>query len=406
MDGETLAPTVLEHRRGLPSVCRPAPREPGGAPLSARFAPAAAPRLVVKIGSSLLVGSDGAVRRDWLASVLADIATRRAAGQQVAIVSSGAIALGARRLGLAKGGRASLEDAQAAAACGQIELARTYAELLGHHDTVAAQILLTLGDLEDRRRYLNVAATLDRLLSLGAVPVLNENDSVATQEIRFGDNDRLAARAAQAAQAGAVILLSDIDGLYTANPRLDPAATLIPAVERIADVAHMADGTSASGLGSGGMAAKVQAARIAVQAGIHLAVVDGRADHPLQRFDSTGHGTVFVAEGGASARKAWLAGRLTVAGRLTIDAGAAAALGRGSSLLAAGVVTVEGEFARGDAVAVIAGGTVIARGLVAYDATEARAIAGVRSDAQAPILGYAPRSAIIHRDQLVLVAGT
>ena len=372
--------------------------------MSSRFTPAAAPRLVVKIGSSLLVGADGAVRRDWLASVLADIAARRAAGQQVAIVSSGAIALGARRLGLAKGGRASLEDAQAAAACGQIELARTYAELLGQHDTVAAQILLTLGDLEDRRRYLNVAATLDRLLSLGAVPVLNENDSVATQEIRFGDNDRLAARAAQAAQAGAVILLSDIDGLYTANPRLDPSATLIPLVERIdARIDGMADALSGSGLGSGGMAAKVQAARIAVHAGIHLAVVDGRHEHPLACFDATGHGTVFLAESGASARKAWLAGRLTVAGKLTVDAGAAAALGRGSSLLAAGVVTVEGDFARGDAVAILSNGNVIARGLIAYDAAEARAIAGVRSDAQAPILGYAPRSAIIHRDQLVLV---
>ena len=375
---------------------------PGGA--STRFAPTAAPRLVVKIGSSLLVGTDGAVRRDWLASVLADIAARRASGQQVAIVSSGAIALGARRLGLAKGGRASLEDAQAAAACGQIELARTYVELLGHHDTVAAQILLTLGDLEDRRRYLNVAATLDRLLSLGAVPVLNENDSVATQEIRFGDNDRLAARAAQAAGASAVILLSDIDGLYTGNPRHDPTATLIALVERIdAGVTAMADARSGSGLGSGGMTAKVQAAKIAVQAGIDLAIVDGRVDHPLARFDATGHGTVFVAEAGAGARKSWLAGRMTVAGRLSVDPGAAAALGRGSSLLAAGVTSVEGEFARGDAVEVVAAGKVVARGLVAYDAAEARAIAGVRSDAQAPILGYAPRSAIIHRDQLVLV---
>lgn len=365
-----------------------------------RFSPAAAPRLVVKIGSSLLVGADGAVRRDWLASVLADIADRRAAGQQVAIVSSGAIALGARRLGLAKGGRASLEDAQAAAACGQIELARTYAELLG--GTVAAQILLTLGDLEDRRRYLNVAATLDRLLSLGAVPVLNENDSVATQEIRFGDNDRLAARAAQAAGASAVILLSDIDGLYTANPAADPSARLIPTVERLGDVAGMADARSGSSLGSGGMAAKVEAAKIAMQAGIHLAVADGRIDHPLARFDATGHGTVFVADGGARARKAWLAGRLTVAGRLGIDAGAAAALGQGKSLLAAGIVQVDGDFARGDAVEIAHDGRVLARGLVAYDAVEARAVAGKRSDAHAAILGYAPRSAVVHRDQLVL----
>ncbi len=367
----------------------------------ARFAPAAAPRLVIKIGSSLLVGRDGAVRRDWLASVLADVAARRAAGQQVAIVSSGAIALGARRLELAKGGRASLEDAQAAAACGQIELARTYAELLG--ETIAAQILLTLGDLEDRRRYLNVAATLDRLLNLGAVPVLNENDSVATQEIRFGDNDRLAARAAQATGASAVILLSDIDGLYTANPVYEASATLIPTVERLADIAGMADARSGSGLGSGGMAAKVEAARIAVKAGIHLAIVDGRGDHPLARFDATGHGTVFVAEGGARARKAWLAGRLTVAGRLTIDAGAVSALVQGKSLLAAGVTQVDGGFARGDAVEVASAGVVVARGLIAYDAAEARAIAGIRNDAQAAILGYAPRSAVIHRDHLVLV---
>ena len=370
---------------------------------TAPFSPAQAPRLVVKIGSSLLVARDGAVRRDWLASVVADIAARRTAGQQIVVVSSGAIALGAKRLGLAKGGRASLDDAQAAAACGQIELARTWAMLLGEHAIVAAQILLTLGDLEDRRRYLNVAATLDRLLGLGAVPVLNENDSVATQEIRFGDNDRLAARAAQAASAGAVVLLSDIDGLYTANPALDPAATLIATVARIDDVAGFADARSGSGLGSGGMAAKVAAARIACQAGATLAIVDGRPDHPLARFDATGHGTIFVAETGAPARKAWLAGRLTVAGRLSIDAGAAAALRSGKSLLAAGVVAVEGGFARGDAVDIALGETLIARGLAAYDAPEARAIAGVRSDAQAAVLGYAPRAAVVHRDQMVMV---
>ncbi|WP_419816493.1 glutamate 5-kinase [Glacieibacterium sp.] len=372
--------------------------------MSARFSPAACARLVVKIGSSLLVGSDGQVRRDWLASVLDDIAIRRAAGQQVVIVSSGAIALGARRLKLPKGGRASLEDAQAAAACGQIVLARTYAELLGGHGIEAAQILLTLGDLEDRRRYLNVAATLDRLLSLGAVPVLNENDSVATAEIRFGDNDRLAARAGQAAGANAVVLLSDIDGLYSGNPSRDPSAVLIPVVERLdVTIDAMADARSGSGLGSGGMAAKVQAARIAVQAGMHLAIADGRVDHPLARFDATSHGTVFVAEGGTSPRKSWLAGRLTVAGRLTIDAGAAKALKSGKSLLAAGVTTVSGKFARGDAVEIVTDGAVIARGLAGYDVPDATAIAGVRNDAQAAILGYAPRSAMIHRDHLVLL---
>ena len=362
---------------------------------------ATAPRLVVKIGSSLLV-EGGAIRETWLASVVADIAARRAAGQQVVVVSSGAIALGARRLGLAKGGRGSLDDAQAAAAVGQIALAAAWSAAFAAHGIAAAQILLTLGDLEGRRRYLNVAATLDRLLALGAVPILNENDSVATQEIRFGDNDRLAARSSQAAGAGGVILLSDIDGLYTADPAL-PHATLIPTVARIDDVAHMADARSASGLGTGGMVAKVAAARIAVQAGIPLAVVDGRPDHPLARFAATGHGTVFIAESGTSARKAWLAGRLTVAGRVTIDAGAATALGAGKSLLAAGIVAVEGDFARGDAIDIIHGATLIARGLSAYDAPDARAIAGVRSDAQAAILGYAPRTAVVHRDQMVIV---
>ena len=211
---------------------------------SARFAPAACPRLVVKIGSSLLVDAGGNVRRDWLASVAADVAVRRRTGQAVVIVTSGAIALGARRLGLAKGGRASLDDAQAAAATGQIVLAAAYAELLGKHGLQAAQILLTLDDLDDRRRYLNVAATLDRLLALGAVPVVNENDSVATQEIRFGDNDRLSARVAPAAQAGGVILLSDVAGLYTADPRRDASARLLADVPTIdAAIEAMAGGT-------------------------------------------------------------------------------------------------------------------------------------------------------------------
>ncbi len=251
-----------------------------------RFRPAVCPRLVVKIGSSLLVAG-GEVRREWLASVAADVAARRAAGQAVVIVTSGAIALGARRLGLARGGRASLDDAQAAAAAGQIVLAAAYAELLGAHGVQAAQILLTLGDLEDRRRYLNVAATLDRLLVLGAVPVVNENDSVATAEIRFGDNDRLAARVASAAQAGGVILLSDVAGLYTADPGRDPAARLlaeVPAVD--AAIEAMAGGTSpvSGGVGTGGMAAKVAAAKIATAAGLPLAIADGRGLAPARRL--------------------------------------------------------------------------------------------------------------------------
>ena len=370
----------------------------------ARFAPAGCARLIVKIGSSLLVEPGGAVRTAWLEGVLDDIIIRRRAGQQVAIVSSGAIALGAKRLGLPKRGRASLEDAQAAAATGQILLSQIYAESLGRRGAQAAQILLTLGDLEDRRRFLNVAATLDRLLTLGVVPVVNENDSVATQEIRFGDNDRLAARAAQAAGAGGVILLSDIDGLYTANPARDAAAVLVPTVERLdAAIEGMADASSGSGLGSGGMASKLQAARIAVQAGIDLAIVDGRVDRPLSRFDDTGHGTVFVAGGGVTGRKAWLAGRLTTHGRLFVDAGAAAALAAGKSLLAAGVTQVEGRFARGDPVDIIGPGGVVARGLAGYDAGDTLAIAGTRHDSQAAILGYAPRAAVIHRDHLVML---
>jgi glutamate 5-kinase len=371
---------------------------------AARFAAGACPRLVVKIGSSLLVDGAGAVRRDWLASVVADVAARRGAGQQIVIVSSGAIALGARRLSLEKGGRASLEDAQAAAAVGQVALSAVWEALLSAAGLTMAQVLLTLGDLEDRRRYLNVSATIERLLALGAVPVLNENDTVATSEIRFGDNDRLAARAAQAAGAAGVILLSDVDGLYTANPARDPSARLIPLVEKITPaIAAMADGASGSGLGSGGMAAKIAAARIAGAAGIHLAIADGRIAHPLARFAATGHGTVFVAGDGARARKAWLAGRLTVAGTLTIDAGAAAALARGKSLLAAGVTDVAGKFSRGDVVAIAGPDGVIAHGLAGYDAADASAIKGLRGDVQGAVLGYAPRAAIVHADHLVLL---
>ena len=378
-----------------------APRTDGRVAL---FAPANCARLIVKIGSSLLVGDDGRLRRDWLAGVLADVAAARAAGQQIAIVTSGAIALGAKRLSLPKRGRASLEDAQAAAATGQIMLASCYAELLAAHDVQAAQILLTLGDLEDRRRYLNVAATLDRLLALGVVPVLNENDSVATQEIRFGDNDRLAARAAQAAGASGVILLSDIDGLYSGDPRRDATALLIPTIETIApEIEAMASAAPGSGVGTGGMAAKLAAAKIALAAGIHLAIVDGRVDNPLRRFAETGHGTVFVAGSGAGARKAWLAGRLTVAGCVFVDAGAVAALAGGRSLLAAGATRVEGRFERGDVVEVVGPDGPVARGLVAYDAADAALILGQRNEAQAALLGYAPRAALIHRDHLVML---
>lgn len=358
----------------------------------------------MKVGSSLLVAGDGQVRQAWLETLVADIAARHAAGQQIILVSSGAIALGSRRLGLAKGGRASLEDAQAAAATGQILLAGLWAGLLGAHGIVAAQMLVTLGDFEDRRRWLNASATLERLLSLGVIPILNENDSVATEEIRFGDNDRLAARAAQAGGADALILLSDIDGLYTANPDADPEARFIETVPDIAAIAHMASNESSSGMGSGGMAAKVEAARIAHAAGVPVLIAAGKPDHPLAAFDATGRGTIFTAPDAMRARKAWLAGRMQVTGRLHVDGGAAAALCSGKSLLSAGVTLVEGQFRRGDAVDVVdAGGVVIARGLVGYDAGDAAIIAGKRRDAAAEALGYAPRAAVIHRDQLVML---
>jgi glutamate 5-kinase len=373
--------------------------------LKTLLAPAQCQRLIIKVGSSLLVDADGGVRREWLAGLVEDIVTRRASGQQIIIVSSGAIALGARKLGLPKGGRASLEDAQAAAATGQIALSQCWAELLDAKGVVAAQILLTLDDLEDRRRYLNAAATLERLLGLGVVPVINENDTVATAEIRFGDNDRLAARVAQAALAGGVVLLSDVDGLYTADPSRDPDATRLPAVTRIdARIMAMAGSNTSSGMGSGGMASKLEAARIANAAGANLAIVSGQFDRPLSRVDQGGCGTVFIADSASPARKAWLAGRMTVKGRVIIDAGAVKALGTGASLLPAGAKAVDGKFVRGDVVDIVSlSGDVIGRGLAEYDATEAAQICGKRSDRLEAILGYAPRAALIHRDHLVLL---
>jgi glutamate 5-kinase len=367
----------------------------------------ACPRLVVKVGSSLLVGRQGA-RRAWLDGLVAELAAMRARGQEVIVVSSGAIALGAARLGLGKGGRGSLADAQAAAAVGQIALSGLWAELLGGHGLTAAQLLLTLEDLEDRRRYLNATATLTRLLDAGAVPVINENDSVATQEIRFGDNDRLAARVAQAARASAVLLLSAVDGLFDRDPR-DPAARLLPEVRGVTPEIHaMASGDSASGLGSGGMTSKLQAAEIAGLAGIALGIANGTPDRPIARALEGGVGTLFLPRDRrghkAGARKAWLGGRLRLRGTLVVDAGAAAALARGSSLLAKGVTAVEGAFQRGDAIAIRdPAGRTFAHGLSEYDAGECARLIGTHSREQAGILGYAPRSAIVHRDQLILL---
>ena len=365
------------------------------------FPPASTARLIVKIGSALLVDADGGVRRAWLEGIAADIAVRTREGQQVAVVSSGAIALGARRLGLAKGGRASLEDAQAAAATGQIALSQVWAEVLGAEGLTAAQMLVTLGDLEDRRRYLNAAATLDRLLTLGVVPIINENDSVATEEIRFGDNDRLAARVGQAAGAQGVLLLSDVDGLYDRNPAL-AGAQHIARVERIdSAVEAMADAGSASGMGSGGMVSKIAAARIAGSAGADLAIASGRLERPLS---SAARHTLFVAERAARARKAWLAGGLTAGGTLTIDAGAVRALKGGASLLAAGVRAVSGQFERGDILDIIGpDAVVVARGLAEYPSSDAALILGLARDAQEAALGYAPRAAMVHRSHMVLL---
>ena len=386
-----------DHHACPPALARALTGANGGRVL---FPPASCRRLVVKVGSALLVSPEGEVRRAWLEGLAAGLAARCRAGQHVAVVSSGAIALGARRLGLTKGGRASLEDAQAAAAVGQIALSRVWADVLGTEGLTAAQELVTLGDLEDRRRYLNAAATLDRLLSLGTVPILNENDSVATEEIRFGDNDRLAARVAQAAGAQAVLLLSDIDGLYDRNPAL-PDARHIPRVERIdAAIEGMADRGSASGMGSGGMVSKIAAARIAVAAGAQLAIASGRVERPLS-IDA--RHTLFAAERAAPARKAWLAGGLTAAGRIHVDAGAVAALARGGSLLAAGATRVEGRFARGDLITVEGPDGTVARGLSEYDCAEAERLVGRRSGDHAAILGYAPRAALVHRDHLALL---
>ena len=366
--------------------------------------PAKTPRLVIKVGSALLVGPDGEPRGAWLAALAQEIADAQARGQQVLVVSSGAIALGAARLGLAKSGRGSLADAQAAAAVGQIALSGLWSDLLAQCGLTAAQLLVTLEDLDDRRRYLNAAATLGKLLEAGAVPVINENDSVATEEIRFGDNDRLAARAAQAARADAVALLSDVDGLYDRDPA-DPQAQFIPRVEGVTDAIHaMASERSGSGLGSGGMRSKLQAAEIAERAGIALAIINGTHEKPLARALDAERGTLFLPRRRDAARKAWLGGRQRMKGVLVVDSGCAEALAKGSSLLATGIITVEGEFSRGDPVSVRdEQGQTIAQGLVEYNSAAIALLRGRRTDEQAEVLGYAPRSAVIHRDQLVLL---
>ena len=360
-------------------------------------------RVVIKIGSALLVDRATGLKKEWLNSVCADIAALRAQGIDVLVVSSGAIALGRTVLKL-PAGALKLEESQAAAAVGQIALARAWSESLSRDDIIAGQILLTLGDTEERRRYLNARATINQLLKLGSVPIINENDTVATSEIRYGDNDRLAARVATMTGADLLILLSDIDGLYTAPPHLDPEAQFLPVIPAItAEIEAMAGG-AASELSRGGMRTKIDAGKIATGAGCAMIIASGKTEHPLQAIEKGARSSFFAPSGTpVTARKTWIAGQLQPAGELIVDAGAERALASGKSLLPAGVRSISGQFSRGDTVAVIgAAGREIARGLVSYDADEARQIAGRKSGEIEKILGYAGRAAMVHRDDLVI----
>ena len=361
-------------------------------------------RIVVKVGSALLVdGASGELRRDWLISLCADVAGLKREGKQVILVSSGAIALGRRALGL-KPGALRLEESQAAAAAGQVRLAEAYADIFAGENIVAAQILLTLGDTEERRRYLNARATLGTLLELNAVPVINENDTVATAEIKFGDNDRLGARVASMMGADQLILLSDVDGLYTADPSRDAGAAHIPEVTSITpEFEAMATG-SVSGFGRGGMASKLIAARIATGAGCDVIIAKGESLNPLAKIAGGARHTIFRASmTPAAARKRWIAGVLQPQGGLMIDDGAVKALTEGKSLLPAGIRQIDGRFERGDAVLVKdREGREIARGLAAYNASDAERIAGKRTIEIEAILGYRGRDEMIHRDDLAL----
>ncbi len=361
-------------------------------------------RIVIKVGSSLLIDSTaGEVKSAWLAALADDIAKLHRAGKDVLVVSSGSIALGRSRLKLPSGSL-KLEESQAAAAVGQIALARIWAKVLDHHGIGAGQILVTLQDTEERRRYLNARSTISKLLEWRAVPVINENDTVATSEIRYGDNDRLAARVATMTSADLLILLSDIDGLYTAPPGANPNAKLIPVVDSVtADIEAMA-GAAESELSRGGMRTKIEAAKIATSAGTHMLIASGKIEHPLQAVADGGKCTWFLTPANpVTARKRWIAGSLEPKGVLVIDAGAVKALHAGRSLLAAGVTRIEGTFARGDAV-VVRGpeGHEIGRGLVAYGADNAERIKGKSSAEASKILGLTGRPEMIHRDDLVV----
>ncbi len=364
-----------------------------------------AKRVVVKVGSSLLVDADkGRLNRTWLETFAADIAAMRKRRQEVILVSSGAIALGRRHLGVSAG-KLKLEESQAAAAVGQIRLAHAYKETLEAREITVAQILLTLGDTEQRRRYLNARGTLETLLSLGAVPVINENDTVATAEIRYGDNDRLAARVAQMTGADCLILLSDIDGLYTANPSEDPDAEFISRVLDITPAIEAMAGGSTSEFGTGGMQTKIAAAKIAVGAGCHLCIARGADPHPLRRIEDGARCTWFVPSSTPSAaRKQWIAGTLRPAGAITVDEGAVRALMQGKSLLPAGVTRAVGRFDRGDTVSIVGpDGVEVARGICAYSDADTARILGRKSAEIEKLLGFRGRDEIVHRDDLVLL---
>ncbi|HEX3483538.1 MAG TPA: glutamate 5-kinase [Micropepsaceae bacterium] len=367
---------------------------------------ASAKRIVVKVGSALLVDSAaGTLKRDWLASLAADIAELAQAKKEIIIVSSGAIALGRRALKL-KSGPLRLEESQAAAATGQVRLAQAYVDAFHVHDIVVAQILLTLEDTEERRRYLNARETLSTLLSLNAIPVINENDTVATAEIRYGDNDRLGARVASMMQADMLVLLSDIDGLYTANPQRDPSATHIPEVRAITpEIERMAEGP-VSGFSKGGMESKIAAAKIATAAGAAVIIANGHVLHPLRAMSGAARTTLFSPRvSPAQAKKRWIAGGLSALGTIVIDAGAERALLSGKSLLPAGVKAVTGEFERGDAVVVKSeDGRELARGLIAYNTADAKALVGRRTVDIEAVLGYRGRDEMIHRDDMAVTA--
>lgn len=362
-------------------------------------------RVVVKVGSALLVDAKtGRLNRVWLKTLVADLLRLRRRGQQIILVSSGAIALGRRHLGL-PAGTLRLEESQAAAAVGQIRLAHAYKELLETTGVTVAQVLLTLEDSEQRTRYLNARATLEALLTLGAIPVINENDTVATAEIRYGDNDRLAARVAQMASADCLVLLSDVDGLYTADPNRDPQARFIERVSHITPEIISMGGRSNSDVGSGGMATKIAAARIAVSAGCHMCIASGHQRHPIRRIESGARCTWFMPSSTPlAARKRWIAGTLKPAGAVHIDAGAMRALRSGKSLLPAGVTGTLGRFESGDTVSVLAAdGVEVARGVIAYSDSDAARIMGHRSNQIEAVLGFRGREELIHRDDLVIL---